>query len=127
MIEKYLNDRYNRPCSSTSLGSDEVEDNFGDEDETTQLEFEQFKRWLDAGSPASKIPHADDPAPSKQLPVETVTTSAAPGMVADLNCSKCGRKECNLTFYYGLCFERLVKKLMNPLFHHKWMAPSNLY
>ena len=111
VIEKYLNDRFARPCSSTSLGSDEVDDNYGDEDETTQLEFEQFKRWLDAGSPASKIPRADDPAPSTQPPVNPVINPSAPTMEADVKCSKCGRKECNSTIYYGLCFD---EKLINP-------------
>lgn len=91
-----------RPCSSTSVGSDEVEDNYGDEDEDTKLEFEQFKQWLDAGSPASKIPRTNGPAPGELRPDLPVTTSSAPAMVADVMCSKCGHKECNLTFSNNL-------------------------
>lgn len=100
-----MNDRFAKPCSSTSLGSDEVEDNYCDEDETTKFEFEQFKQWLDAGSPASKIPRADEPATSKQPPVEPAPIPSAPAP-ADVMCSKCRRKECNLTCSYNFldCF-----------------------
>ena len=120
-----------RPCSSTSVGSDEVEDNYGDEDEDTKLEFEQFKQWLDAGSPASKIPRTNGPAPGELRPDLPVTTSSAPAMVADVMCSKCGHKECNLTFSNNLWWlvfsEGWFNKMMNPLFGHNWMTPSNLY
>lgn len=94
VIEKYMSERMPRSSSSSSCGSSghDIEDNYGDEDDNTKFEFEQFKEWLEAGSP-SKIPSS---ATKTKVDRKSNSTDALPKDPVPTLCPKCSKQVCNL-------------------------------
>lgn len=70
-----------------------VEEGVDEDDPKTKAEFEDFKAWLDAGSPASKVPSQPSmPAPKPPTP----------------QCNACGRSPCDLVMFYYVVLICLV-------------------
>lgn len=85
-----------------SASADDVETNFDDEDSQSKNDFEEFKRWLDAGSPAKPLPNVYQKAAQNQ----TLSSQAMPPPAKPTQSGcKCFQNPCSFTQLRHLFFK----------------------